>query len=72
MDNEYIKQERLNAGFTQKQAAGLLGISERTLQNIESGKSVKSDQYYQYMCHVYSKFKAIFDLLKIKSERANG
>ena len=54
MNNEIIKQARLSAGLTQKKAAKIIGISERTLQNIESGKSIKTAQYYTYMITLYS------------------
>ena len=35
-----LKAARVNAGLTQKQASKLLGISQSTLQNYESGKNV--------------------------------
>ena len=34
-----LKSARINKGYTQKQAANLIGITEDTLSNYERGKS---------------------------------
>ena len=50
-----LRAARVNAGLKQKTAATMLGVSVKTLQNYESGKTVpdwntveKIEQYYNY------------------------
>ena len=44
---------RLNAGYTQKEAANELHISNKTLQNWESGKSYPSADKIAEICNLY-------------------
>jgi DNA-binding XRE family transcriptional regulator len=53
MNKEQIKQARINAKLTQKEAAKLIGCSERALQNWESGKIKKHYLYFYFICAVY-------------------
>ena len=50
-----LKAARVNAGFSQQEAAKMLGISKATLQNYESGNTVpdilmsrKIEEVYQF------------------------
>jgi DNA-binding XRE family transcriptional regulator len=57
MTKEQIKQARINAKPTQKEAAKLIGCSERALQNWESGKIKKHYLYLDFICAIYDGVK---------------
>lgn len=44
---------RVNAGYTQKEAAMLLNISNKTLQNWESGRCYPSADKIPEICELY-------------------
>lgn len=48
-----LKAARVNAGFTQKEAAEKLGISNVTLCNWEKGVSFPDAQQIQKICELY-------------------
>lgn len=48
-----LEAARVNAGFTQKEAAELMHISNRTLQNWESGKSFPNADKIAVICELY-------------------
>ena len=45
---------RVNAGFTQKQAASKLKISNKTLANWETGKAIPKADKIDAICKLYS------------------
>lgn len=48
-----LKAARVNAGFTQKEAAEKLGISNATLCKWEQGSSMPNIQQVQQICDLY-------------------
>ena len=48
-----LEAARVNAGYTQKEAAELLHISNKTLQNWESGKSYPNASQIAALCDLY-------------------
>lgn len=48
-----LEAARVNAGYTQKEAAKLLHISNKTLQNWESGKSYPNADKIAEICDLY-------------------
>ena len=48
-----LEAARVNAGYTQKEAAKLLHISNKTLQNWETGKSYPSADKIAEICELY-------------------
>lgn len=46
---------RANAGFSQKKAAELLGISNKTLSNWENGVSIPNIQQVEAICKLYGR-----------------
>ena len=48
-----LEAARVNAGYTQKEAAKLLQISNKTLQNWESGKSYPNADKIAEICVLY-------------------
>lgn len=48
-----LEAARVNAGYTQKEAAKLLHISNKTLQNWESGKFYPNAGKIQEICALY-------------------
>lgn len=48
-----LKAARINAGYTQKEAAVLLGISVSTLKNWESGKTSPTQPNLEKISAVY-------------------
>ena len=48
-----LEAARVNAGYTQKEAAKLLHISNKTLQNWENGKSYPSADKIAEICKLY-------------------
>ena len=48
-----LKAARVNAGFTQKEAAKALNISNKTLHKWESGKAVPKADKIDAICKLY-------------------
>lgn len=48
-----LKAARVNAGFTQKEAANKLGISNATMCKWEQGLSMPNIQQVQQICELY-------------------
>ena len=48
-----LASARVNAGYSQKKAAELLGISNKTLCNWENGKSFPSQPMIEKICNLY-------------------
>lgn len=48
-----IKAARVNAGYTQKGAAEVLGVSEKTVCNWEKGIAVPMADKFVEMCRLY-------------------
>lgn len=48
-----LKAARINAGYTQKEAAKLLGVSNVTLGNWENGTSFPNAQQIVKICELY-------------------
>jgi len=44
---------RVNAGYSQKRAAELLGISNKTLCNWENGKTFPDQPMIEKLCNLY-------------------
>ncbi len=44
---------RVNAGYSQKEAAELLGISNKTLCNWENGKTFPDQPMIEKLCNLY-------------------
>ena len=62
---------RVNAGYSQKVAAKLLRISNKTLQNWESGKSYPSADKIAEICELYQIPYDCINFLPNCSLRAN-
>ena len=48
-----LKAARVNAGFTQKNVAEMLGISNKTVCNWETGASIPNVQQVERLCGLY-------------------
>lgn len=48
-----LKAARINAGLSQKVAAKLLKVSNKTLQSWESGKTSPGAKYIDAICELY-------------------
>ena len=48
-----LEAARVNAGYTQKESAKLLRISNKTLQNWETGKSYPNADKIAEICELY-------------------
>lgn len=48
-----LKAARINAGFSQKEAADLLDISNKTLCSWENGKTFPSQPMVEKLCLLY-------------------
>lgn len=49
-----LEAARVNAGYNQKEAAKLMHISNKTLQNWENGKSYPNADKIAEICELYS------------------
>lgn len=49
-----LKAARVNAGYTQKEAAKLLGVSNKTLNQWESGKVLPRADKIDSICTLYN------------------
>lgn len=45
---------RVNAGYSQKSAAALIGVSNKTLNAWENGKAFPTQPYIEKMCVLYN------------------
>ena len=54
MDKITLKAARVNAGHTQKEAATLLGISNKTICSWENGASFPNAVQIEKLCALYS------------------
>ena len=45
---------RVNAGFTQKEVADMLDVSNKTICNWENGKSFPAPKQIDILCELYS------------------
>lgn len=50
-----LKAARVNAGYTQKQAAALLGVDNMTLSNWEKGKTFPTTERANALCKLYGR-----------------
>lgn len=48
-----LKAARVNAGYSQKKSADLLGISNKTLCSWENGRSMPNAHYVGKLCELY-------------------
>ena len=48
-----LRAARINAGYTQKEAAGLLGISKTTLVKWEQGRTFPDVSAVEKICNLY-------------------
>lgn len=48
-----LKAARVNAGYSQKEAARLLGVSNKTLCNWENGKTFPGQPAIERICTLY-------------------
>ena len=49
-----LRAARVNAGFSQKQVAVLLGISNKTLSHWENGDTFPSAEKIERLCEIYN------------------
>lgn len=54
MNKITLSAARVNAGYSQKQAAELLNISNKTLCNWEKGKTFPEQPMIEKLCNLYS------------------
>lgn len=66
-----LEAARVNAGYTQKEAAKLLRISNKTLQNWESGKSYPNADKIAEICEQYQIPYDFINFLPKRSPKAN-
>lgn len=48
-----IKSARVNAGYSQKKASSLLGVSNKTLSSWENGNTVPKADMIDKICQLY-------------------
>lgn len=53
MDKITLRAARVNAGYTQRRAAELIGVSLSTVKNWEVGKSFPNQPAIDKICDVY-------------------
>ena len=53
---EFIKSKRLEAGFSQVGLAKLMGSKEKTIMDIENGRSIPKDQTLKKTCSGFKSF----------------
>lgn len=66
-----LEAARVNAGYTQKEAAKLLHISNKTLQNWESGKFFPNAGRIPEICDLYQIPYDCINFLPTRSLKAN-
>ena len=50
-----LKAARVNTGFSQKEAAKLIGVSNKTLSSWEKGKTVPNAKHVERLCSLYGR-----------------
>lgn len=56
-----LKAARVNAGYSQTQAAKMLGVAVSTLKNWETGRTFPNQPKIEKMCEIYNvPFDALF------------
>lgn len=55
---------RINAGYTQKEVAGIIGISEQTIIKWEAGETAPKMEYAQKLSELYAVPLAYMDFSK--------
>lgn len=53
MEKIKLRAARVNAGLSQKEAASILGVSNKTLLNWEKGKSFPKQPMIEKLCELY-------------------
>lgn len=66
-----LEAARVNAGYTQKEVAKLMHISNKTLQNWESGKSYPNAEKIAEICELYNIHYDCINFLPNRSLKAN-
>ena len=66
-----LEAARVNAGYTQKDAAKLLRVSNKTLQNWESGKTYPNADKISELCALYGIPYDVINFLPARSLKAN-
>ena len=66
-----LKAARVNAGYTQKDAAKQLRVSNKTIQNWESGKSYPNADKIAEICELYVISYDNINFLPNRSLKAN-
>jgi transcriptional regulator with XRE-family HTH domain len=67
-----IRAARVNAGFSQKEAADLLGVSNKTLSNWEKGITFPSAEKIPTLCELYGVPYDLLNFLPCDSLKAKG
>ena len=67
-----LRAARINAGYSQKEAADLLGISNKTLGNWENGITFPSADKIQAICNLYGVSYDNLNFLPADSLKANS
>ena len=49
-----LKAARVNAGLTQKEAANMLKVSNKTIGKWENGESMPNGKYIEPICNLYN------------------
>lgn len=66
-----LEAARVNAGYTQKGAAKLLCVSNKTLQNWENGKTYPNADKISEICTLYDIPYDVINFLPNRSLKAN-
>ena len=66
-----LEAARVNAGYTQKDAAKKLGVSNKTVQNWENGRSYPSADKIAEICDLYVIYYDNINFLPDRSLKAN-
>jgi transcriptional regulator with XRE-family HTH domain len=67
-----IRAARVNAGFSQKEAAALLGVSNKTLSNWENGITFPPANKINAICELYGVTYDHLNFLPADSLKAKG
>ena len=67
-----LRAARINAGYSQKEAADKLGVSNKTLGNWENGITFPSADKIQALCELYGLSYDNLNFLPCNSLKANG
>lgn len=66
-----LRAARINAGYSQKDAADKLGVSNKTLGNWENGVTFPSADKIQVLCELYGLSYDNLNFLPCNSPKAN-